>query len=393
MSPSPGDHPGRTVPEWMDLQNLHGRLYYLVLKAVDGHVLPKNPFIVGRSVEQRCKVEGAFYERNQNWYVLKLRNKEHGRELFKLTKLMDGTPVKIEYHPRLNQRKFVVTCPEVEGMSDKDLLSELSSQGIIEVRRITKKSSTEIVGTNTLILTISSTIIPEFIQFGLLRVRTRLYYPLPLLCRTCLKYGHPKSKCTAPLACNRCSSTNHDSQQCKENPYCGNCKEEGHSASSRTCPIWTAETAVLKISTEKNITIPEARKMAQQISNINTYAKILKSDQPQIKTKEIKTKIAARTTEKEQQQQQQQQTQQQKRSTPAEQLNTVSPPRKRLTSDPSLEASSNMAIDKDDSRVTANRNLSTQSREVIISNTTTPSKPPPPSPNPFQPPSSFSKKK
>ncbi|XP_055605870.1 uncharacterized protein LOC129754039 [Uranotaenia lowii] len=273
MSPSPGDHPDRTLPEWMDLQNLHGRMFYMVLKAADGHVLPKNPFIVGRSVERYGKVKGAFYEKNQGWYVLKIRNKNLRTELAKLTNLDDGTPVKIEHHPRLNQRKFVVTCPEVEGMADDALLSELASQNIIEVRRITKKISNEIVGTNTLILTISSTIILEFINFGLLRVRTRPYYPLPLLCRTCLKYGHPKSKCTSPIACNRCSSPSHDSQQCKKNPYCGNCNEEGHTPISRTCPIWTSETAALKLSTEKNISTAEARKIILQMNNSSTYAR------------------------------------------------------------------------------------------------------------------------
>ncbi|XP_055613727.1 uncharacterized protein LOC129760161 [Uranotaenia lowii] len=383
MSPSPGDHSGRTIPEWMDLKNLNGRLYYMVLKAADGHVLPKNPFLVGRSVEQIGKVEGAFYEKSQNWYVLKLRNKEKSRELTKLTKLIDGTPIKIEYHPRLNQRKFVVTCPEVEGMSNQELQAELSSQQIIDVRRITKKTSNDIVITNTLILTICSTIVPEFINFGLLRVRTRLYYPLPLLCRTCLKYGHPKSKCTATLACNRCHSSDHDSQACTKNPYCGNCKQEGHTLSSRICPIWVAETAALKLSTEKNITIAEARKMAQQISNINTYANILKSDQP--KTMRSVKSTPARSIQSQQQQQQQQQLPNQKRSPPANQPNTVSPPRKRLTSDPSPE---DKATDIDNT----SGNLCSQSREMISSNTPAPSQLPSPPSNPFQPTPSFNNK-
>ncbi|XP_055589543.1 CHRNA7-FAM7A fusion protein-like [Uranotaenia lowii] len=68
MSPSPGDHPGRTVPEWMDTGNLQGRLYYMFLRAKPGHTLPKNPFVIGRSVEEYAgKVEGGFYEKRKSW--------------------------------------------------------------------------------------------------------------------------------------------------------------------------------------------------------------------------------------------------------------------------------------------------------------------------------------
>ncbi|XP_055589511.1 uncharacterized protein LOC129741754 [Uranotaenia lowii] len=369
----------------------------MVLKAADENVLPKNPFIVGRSIEKYGKIEGAFYEKGQGWYVLKIRNKDQSRELMKLTELTDGTPIKIELHPRLNKRKFVVTCPEVEGMEEKELLTELSPQKIIDVRRITKKTSSGIEDTNTLILTISSTIIPEYINFGPLRVRTRLYYPLPLLCRTCLKYGHPKSTCTASLACNRCSSPNHDSQKCKKNPFCGNCNEEGHSPTSRTCPIWTAETAALKLSTDKNISPAEARKILQQTNNNNTYANILKSIQPRQETKKPEKLIPNPTPErtptnqKEQQQQQQQQPPHQKRSTPAVRTNTASPPQKRLITKTSSGESSDMAIDKDEPRVNANDNLKTLSRAVISSNSSKPPQLPSPPSNPFQPPLSIKK--
>ncbi|XP_055613540.1 paired box protein Pax-3-B-like [Uranotaenia lowii] len=150
MSPSPGDYPGRTVPEWLDHENLHGRLYYLTLKAGNGYELPKNPFVISRFIADHVgAIEGGFIERRNNWYVLKIRNKDQIRLLAKLTQLGNGTPISVGRHPQLNQKKFVVTCRDVEGMSDEELLKELTPQKIINVRRITKKRLREFIIKNT----------------------------------------------------------------------------------------------------------------------------------------------------------------------------------------------------------------------------------------------------
>ncbi|XP_055591269.1 uncharacterized protein LOC129760327 [Uranotaenia lowii] len=383
MSPSPGEPPDRTIPEWMDPQNLHGRLYYVILKAADGHKLPQNPFIIGRSVEKVGKIEG-FFEKKQGWYVIKTRSKDQIRELAKLTCLTDGTPIVIARHPSLNKRKCVVTCQEAQSMDEKELLAELSHQKVIEVRRITKKTPAGVVGTPTLILTISSTVIPEFIHFGFLRVRTRLYYPLPLLCRNCLQYGHTKQKCTSPLSCSKCNSNEHDSQNCKNHPYCGNCKTEGHSPINRSCPTWLAETAALKITTEQNIPIAAARKMIQQKNSTpTTFASIVRTaDQQQPKTTNNSTpQPPAQIQQKEAIQRQQQTTQQKRTNQITTHLKPASPPRKRITPQPSPTQSSDEAEEVRCEKA----NGSPSQMEQIKSITPKPPQLPSPSPNPFQP--------
>ncbi|XP_055605493.1 uncharacterized protein LOC129753675 [Uranotaenia lowii] len=214
MSPSPGGQQDRTIPDWMDPGNHYERVSYLYLQAKQGFDLPNNPFVIGRSIEQHVgQIEGGYFERNKKRYVLRIRNKEQARKLLDLEVLMDGTPIAIGYHPELNFRKFVVVCSEVEGMTDDELLKELLPQKITAVRRITKKTTTGIIGTSTLILTINSTVVPEFITFGFIRLRTRIYYPQPLICRHCLQYGHPKNKCLNEKACIVCSG-NHSSDLC-----------------------------------------------------------------------------------------------------------------------------------------------------------------------------------
>ncbi|XP_055603803.1 uncharacterized protein LOC129752038 [Uranotaenia lowii] len=387
MSPSPGEPPDRTIPEWMDPLNLNGRLQYITLKAADGHNLPQNPFIIGRSVEKTGKIEG-FYETKNSWYVIKSRNKKQISELEKLTNLTDGTPIVIGRHPSLNQRKCVVTCREVDQMNEKDLLTELSSQNVIDVRRITKKTPSSVVGTSTLILTINGTVIPEFFNFGFLRVRTRLYYPLPLLCRNCLKYGHTKKKCESPLSCTKCSSSNHDSQSCKNHPFCGNCQKEGHSPINRSCPIWIAETTAIKISTERNMPIAAARKLIQQTSSPTSFANVVKVDKNQPSSVDNRqAPPLTETKQKEEKTQQQQPTQQKRTNQPTTHLKPASPPRKRITPQPSPAQSS----DEADDRGNAKGSPSTLPREQLILKSPIPSQRSLPSPYPFQPPPSLKK--
>ncbi|XP_055591462.1 uncharacterized protein LOC129743451 [Uranotaenia lowii] len=376
MSPSPGDHPGRTIPEWMDTENLQGRLYYMFLRAKPGHTLPKNPFVIGRSVEEYAgKVEGGFYEKRKSWYVVKIRSKDQGRKLFTLTALKDGTPIEIGRHPELNTRKFVVFCNEVEDMTDKQLEEELASQKITNVRRITKKIAGKIVNTPTLVLTINCTVIPEFINFGLLRVRTRPYYPQPMLCRRCLTYGHPKIRCQNEIACNICSS-NHESQNCTSKvKFCQNCKQN-HSPTDRACPIWMFESAALKLKTEQKITLTAARKQIERNSTNSSYADVVKRqiqahNNIARKTQPVKKAPQPEDPEKKEDQQQQQQptkpisirdhlTAEPKTSVPV--LESDSPPRKRTTSQPTPPVTVENVEDKNLHTVDDNCTILTRAR-------------------------------
>ena len=71
---------------------------------------------------------------------------------------------------------------------------------------------------------------------------TKTYYPEPLRCYNCQRYGHHRSACTAPAICAVCSGR-HTTDQCinkhKEghntNPKCPNCKQD-HPAWHRRCP-------------------------------------------------------------------------------------------------------------------------------------------------------------
>ena len=111
---------------------------------------------------------------------------------------------------------------------------------ILHAERMKNKEGVE---TKTILCTFTGPI-PEKVDIGIWgRYSTKTYYPEPLRCYNCQKYGHHKSACKAQVKCAVCSGS-HESNQCiskhKEgqatSPKCPNCKEN-HPAWHRRCPV------------------------------------------------------------------------------------------------------------------------------------------------------------
>lgn len=179
-----GTHTGPLLPSFMDPRGNRGELIMLRMEPVNGK-LPDHPFMLRQSIESRIngKIEGAISEAQGRTYALKVRNKFHLDRLLSMTKLNDGTAVKVDYHPGLNSVRCVVSCRDLTKIkTNEDLIDCLKDQKVTNARRITRKVGDNIELTPTVILTISGTTRPEFIDVGYQRIRTRPYYPAPMLC-------------------------------------------------------------------------------------------------------------------------------------------------------------------------------------------------------------------
>lgn len=254
----------RTVPEWMDRQGMFGQRIVLLLQPLGNGVLPNNPFLVGKSIEQTCgKIEVANTEEGGTKYVLKTRSQDQARKLLAMSKLIDGTEVEVITHPRQNVCRCVVSCREAIDLSEDDLVKELSPQGVVNARRFTKREGNNRVNTATVCLTLNGTVVPKHIWFGPLRIATRLFYPSPMLCFKCCDYGHTSKNCKKEDVCCNCSlqHTNEPSEggRCTLDPYCKHCKG-AHPPTSKVCPKYKREEAIIKIQVETGVTFAEARR-------------------------------------------------------------------------------------------------------------------------------------
>ena len=84
---------------------------------------------------------------------------------------MCNIPIKVSAHTSLNSSKGVIRSRDLEGVSEDEMLDNLSSQGVSAVKRIN-----ELVPTNTFILTFSKPLLPDSIKAGYLKIPIVPFY-------------------------------------------------------------------------------------------------------------------------------------------------------------------------------------------------------------------------
>ncbi|GBN17210.1 hypothetical protein AVEN_87589-1 [Araneus ventricosus] len=82
----------------------------------------------------------------------------------------------------LNFCRGVISDDELLFSSDEEILEGLSSQGVVNVRRIFTRKGTDTIPTKHVILTFSSSVLLSIIKAGYMNIRMRPYIPHPLRC-------------------------------------------------------------------------------------------------------------------------------------------------------------------------------------------------------------------
>lgn len=259
---------GPRYPAFLDPGNEFGKLIILEMRAKENRPLP-NPFIIGESVEAVIggSVESARSDVQRTQCTIEVRNPVHAEKLIGLTELSDGTPVCITLHPKLNLSKCILSTTELLHMTEQDIQDALTPQGVIGVKRITRIVDRKKENTPALILSFNSTTYPEHVKVGLTRVATKPFYPNPLQCYGCYRFGHLSVRCPGPKRCYNCSGE-HVVEKCDEPAQCVNC-EADHRSTFRRCPAYQHEMKVVKVKVDYQLSYPEARRRLQ---NGNSYA-------------------------------------------------------------------------------------------------------------------------
>lgn len=274
-----GTYTGATLPNYMDPQRNHGELIVLRMEPVNGK-MPDHPFLLRQSIEKRVngKIEGAISEAQGRAYALKVRSQHHLDRLLSMTQLNDGTAVKVTHHPGLNSVRCVISCRDLINVkSDEDLLNCLKDQKVTGVRRISRKVGDGTEPTATVILTVSGTTRPDHIDVGYQRIRTRPYYPAPMLCYKCYQFGHTRQRCQQQSeTCGNCGEQHEivKGVKCPSPAYCTRCKNGNHSVGSRTCPVYKKEDAIQHIRVDRGLTYPEARRLFEANNGQRSFAGI-----------------------------------------------------------------------------------------------------------------------
>ncbi|XP_062584090.1 uncharacterized protein LOC134245861 [Saccostrea cucullata] len=239
-----------------------------------------SPFLIQKGIQGIIGTPKSVKKLKSGALLIEVTKKQHSTSLLALKMLAD-IPVVGKIHSGLNQSKGILfdRDHDLDDIPEQEIQHELESQGVISVKRFTKRRNDVVEPTNTYLLTFCVPNLPTNIKVGLYQMKIETFVPNPLRCFKCQRFGHGQMNCKGSEACFRCGEDGHDGKTCQNTPKCKNCKGE-HMASSKQCPIWKKEKEIQKVKTESKIPYPEAKKLVN-LSSVPkpqlTYATVVKA--------------------------------------------------------------------------------------------------------------------
>ena len=242
---------------------------FLVIKSLDNKSIVRHSiFVISKALQGIAgTLKTVTPMMKSDLILVEVDKRQQAINLLDTTHLHD-IPVEISAHRTLNSCKGVITCGYLQGMKNEEILEDLrdSGQNVKEVHRITSFKEGKKTPTNTIILTFNQKKIPETMYVGMTRVSVRQYIPNPRRCYHCQKFRHTKNFCKDSVpTCGKCGETGHEYDDCGGNACCVNCKGS-HPSSSRDCPIWKKEKAIIELKVKEDISFAEAIKRVEYSS-------------------------------------------------------------------------------------------------------------------------------
>ena len=258
---------------------------FLVIESADSSkpVTKLSPFIIEKSISAILGTPKSVKKLKNETLLVECFSQQQVKNLLGHKKLFN-LDVNIFPHKTLNTSKGVIRCKELSFCDSlEEIKSNLKSQAVSDVKRISVLRNGIRRDTHTYILTFSTPILPTSIKVGFQSVKVDVYVPNPLRCYRCQRYGHHESNCRSTPVCPKCAfeGEDHDQKTCNNPPLCVNCKSS-HPTYSKECSVWKDEKEILSIKFKDNVTFLEARKTVEKrrsdqamLSKSTTYANVV----------------------------------------------------------------------------------------------------------------------
>lgn len=161
-----------------------------------------------------------------------------------------------------------IYAPWLRGIPLEELLEELKSQGVFQIRKLLHDRARSHV--SLYVLNFVGTTIPTEVKIGYSICKVDQFVPSPMRCYKCYRFSHSSTTCRSVPVCGRCGQKGHFKENCstpETELVCLNCKES-HSALNKNCPAYLQEIEICEAAAARNITIQDARLllMSQQTS-------------------------------------------------------------------------------------------------------------------------------
>ena len=167
-----------------------------------------SPFLISKVIENAISGKPMLVSRLKDGKLLiKVANQEQAEKIKKIKSIPDHRgeiQVQTLEHPTLNCSKGVILCPDIEILTEGEILDGLQTQKATEVIILKRKINNVLTNTRTAIVTFKTRRIPRTVDFGLYPLKVEHYIPRPMRCTICMRLGHTKKSCQRDKICANC---------------------------------------------------------------------------------------------------------------------------------------------------------------------------------------------
>lgn len=204
--------------------------------------------------------------------LVEVKNDAQGKKLSNLKTIGTDVKVTVKQHAHLNTSKGVITSRDLQSSELVEILDELKTQGVIEVRNIMTKRNGILSKSNSFILTFQGINLPETVKLCFEVFKVRPYVPKPRRCFKCFSFKHLSNVCNKRDRCFRCGLDKHDGN-CLAPVKCVNCNGQ-HFSTAMSCPHYIEQYKIKEIQSIQNISYYRAQQIINQSLNRATYASV-----------------------------------------------------------------------------------------------------------------------
>lgn len=241
----------------LEKQKSTGKYVKIQLECSEKSVNNAHPIELGQILKQYFDGHTE-QQRAKSCLIIKTKDNKQFQNVMNLkqpvTVKVGGSEEKIIFENMAvrNQTKGIVFEQSWNDLSEDELKSELIKEGyeVNNVRQLKKKGSD---GTETktggVVITFDCEELPDRVKLCGISYRIRQYYPSPLVCGNCLKFGHIKVNCKAEHeTCRKCGDTKESMHECSTQVACPNCQpgENEHQPNGKDCKAMMNERLVIQ---------------------------------------------------------------------------------------------------------------------------------------------------
>ena len=202
--------------------------------------------------------------------LIKAGNETQAALLSNFKPSTEGNIQSISPHKSFNTFKGIVYSKELHEYEDWEIL-EKCPPSVFKAQKLKGDN-------HAILLTFTSSFIPDIINLEHTRIKVKKYYRRPTQCFKCCEYGHGYDKCKNERKCSHCSGNHEPVENCSNNMHCFLCDGD-HSPKSRNCPRFLFEQEVLDVANNQYISIGSAKQIVMGANKTpnSSYAKMFKA--------------------------------------------------------------------------------------------------------------------